>query len=32
VVTQMRRFDGDRAAVRQAPVRHALGRLLDLLA
>jgi nicotinamide-nucleotide amidase len=32
VVTQMRRFDGDRAAVRQATVRHALGRLLELLA
>jgi nicotinamide-nucleotide amidase len=32
VVTEMRRFDGDRAAVRQAAVRHALGRLLALLA
>ncbi len=32
VVTEMRRFDGGRAAVRQATVRHALGRLLELLA
>lgn len=32
VVTEMRRFGGDRAAVRQATVRHALGRLLELLA
>lgn len=32
VVTEMRRFDGDRAAVRQTTVRHALGRLLELLA
>ena len=31
-VTQMRRFDGERAAVRQATVRHALARLLELLA
>jgi len=27
----MRRFDGDRAAVRRATVRHALGRLRALL-
>lgn len=32
VVTQTQRFDGDRAAVRQATVRHALGRLIELLA
>jgi nicotinamide-nucleotide amidase len=32
VVTQMQRFDGDRAAVRQATVRHALRRLIELLA
>jgi nicotinamide-nucleotide amidase len=32
VVTQRLRFDGDRAAVRQATVRHALARLLELLA
>ena len=32
VVTEMRHFDGDRAAVRQATVRHALTRLLELLA
>ncbi len=32
VVTEMRRFDGARAAVRQGAVRHALGRLLELLA
>lgn len=32
VVTEMRRFDGDRAAVRRAAVRHALARLLELLA
>lgn len=32
IVTQMQRFDGDRAAVRQASVRHALQRLLELLA
>lgn len=32
LVTEMQRFDGDRAAVRQAAVRHALGRLLELLA
>lgn len=29
--TEVRRFDGDRAAVRAATVRHALARLLDLL-
>jgi nicotinamide mononucleotide (NMN) deamidase PncC len=27
----MQRFDGDRAAVRQATVRHALARLNQLL-
>ena len=32
VVTEMRHFDGDRAAVRQAAARHALARLLELLA
>lgn len=32
VVTQRRRFDGGRAAVRQATVRHALQRLAELLA
>ncbi|MDQ3059080.1 MAG: CinA family protein [Pseudomonadota bacterium] len=32
VVTDLQRFDGDRAAVRQASVRHALGRLIELLA
>ena len=32
VVTEMQHFDGDRAAVRQAAVRHALARLLELLA
>ena len=32
IVSEMRRFDGDRAAVRQATVRHALQRLLALLA
>ena len=31
VTSEMRRFDGDRAAVRQATVLHALERLLDLL-
>jgi len=30
--SETRRFDGDRAAVRGATVRHALGRLLQLLA
>lgn len=30
--SEMRRFDGNRAAVRAAAVRHALQRLLDLLA
>jgi nicotinamide-nucleotide amidase len=30
-VTETRRFDGDRAAVRAATVRHALQRLLELL-
>lgn len=30
--TEMRRFDGDRAAVRVATVQHALARLLELLA
>jgi nicotinamide-nucleotide amidase len=29
--SQMRRFDGDRAAVREAAARHALTRLLELL-
>ena len=32
LTSEMRRFDGDRAAVRQATVRHALQRLLALLA
>jgi nicotinamide-nucleotide amidase len=32
VVTEMQRFEGDRAAVRSATVQHALGRLVDLLA
>lgn len=32
LTSEMRRFDGDRAAVRAATVRHALQRLLDLLA
>lgn len=32
VVTEMQHFDGDRTAVRQAAVRHALARLLELLA
>ncbi len=31
VVSEMRRFEGDRAAVRQATVRHALYRLVELL-
>ena len=31
VVTEMRHFDGERAAVRHAAVRHALARLLALL-
>lgn len=31
-VAEMKRFDGDRAAVRQATVAHALARLLELLA
>jgi len=31
-VTEMKRFDGDRASVRQASVTHALARLLELLA
>ena len=31
VVSEMRRFDGDRAAVRTATVRHALRRLVELL-
>ena len=30
-VTEMKRFDGDRASVRQASVVHALTRLLELL-
>ena len=32
LTSEMRRFDGDRAAVRAATVRHALQRLLELLA
>jgi len=32
LTSETRRFDGDRAAVRTATVRHALQRLLDLLA
>jgi nicotinamide-nucleotide amidase len=32
VVTEVKRFDGDRTAVRQATVCHALARLLTLLA
>ena len=32
LVSETRRFDGDRAAVRAATVRHALQRLLELLA
>ena len=31
VVSEMRRFDGDRAAVRIATVRHSLRRLAELL-
>ena len=31
VITETCRFDGDRAAVRQATVHHALARLVDLL-
>jgi len=31
VITETRHFDGDRAAVRQATVRHALARLVELL-
>jgi len=31
-VTEMKRFEGDRASVRQASVAHALTRLLELLA
>lgn len=31
LVSEVRRFDGDRAAVRSATVRHALQRLLELL-
>ena len=31
LTSEMRRFDGDRAAVRAATVTHALGRLLELL-
>ena len=31
-VTEMKRFDGDRAGVRHATVAHALARLLELLA
>jgi len=31
MVSEMRRFDGDRAAVRAATVRHALVRLLEML-
>ena len=31
VVTETRRFDGDRAAVREATVAHALTRLVELL-
>jgi len=32
LTSELQRFDGDRAAVRQATVRHALRRLLELLA
>jgi nicotinamide-nucleotide amidase len=32
LTSESRRFDGDRAAVRQATVRHALQRLAELLA
>ena len=31
VVSEVRRFDGDRAAVRAATIRHALQRLVELL-
>lgn len=31
LVSETRRFEGDRAAVRKATVEHALGRLLELL-
>ena len=31
ILTEMRHFDGNRAAVRAASVQHALGRLVDLL-
>jgi len=31
IITETRRFDGDRAAVRQATVHHALARLVALL-
>jgi nicotinamide-nucleotide amidase len=31
VVSELRRFDGDRAAVRSATVQHALRRLVELL-
>jgi nicotinamide-nucleotide amidase len=31
LVSEVRRFDGDRAAVRSATVRHAMQRLLELL-
>jgi len=31
IVSEMRRFDGDRAEVRQATVRHALQRMRELL-
>ena len=31
VVTEVRQFDGDRTAVRQATVRHALSRVAELL-
>jgi nicotinamide-nucleotide amidase len=32
LVSEMRRFDGDRAAVREATLQHALSRLVELLA
>lgn len=32
ITSEMRRFEGDRAAVRRATVGHALSRLLELLA
>ena len=31
VITETRRFDGDRAAVREATVHHALVQLVELL-